>query len=41
MTDFQLAILDVITTPDGEYVRATEEIGEEFDLLCFLEEEID
>jgi hypothetical protein len=42
MTDFQLSILDVLTTPDEEYARTTEVLNEEeFDLLDFLEEEID
>jgi len=42
MTDFQLAIIDVLTTPDEEYERTTEVINEdEFSLLDFLEEEID
>jgi len=34
MTDFQLRIIDIITTPDEEYIRETEQIDvEEFDLF--------
>ena len=40
MTDFQLRIIDIITTPDEEYIRETEQIdNENYDLFNFLTEE--
>jgi len=42
ISDFQLRLIDIITTPDEEYERGTEELNEEeFSLLDLLENEFD
>ena len=41
MTDFQLRLIDVLTTPDEEYERATELVDEESFNLFVTSQEID
>jgi len=42
LTDFQLKIIDIITTPDEEYERAIEELNEKyFSIFEFLEADSD
>jgi len=37
MTDFQLQLIDILTTPDEEYERHTEEVEDE-DMFEFFNE---
>lgn len=42
MTDFQLRLIDILTTPDEEYERATELVNEEsFDINDLFGKELD